>query len=133
MDSDWLESARMHECLGTVYFELGKFEEAVASYEKGVECRQEVTFNEDDEQIGQNWRIIGKIYHEKLEDSEAAEQFYDAALDNFTSQKTTEIIPQIAKVLKNRGNLFIDTENYEKAVGDLEECLRTEREIHGTD
>jgi hypothetical protein len=32
-----------------------------------------------------NWRIIGKIYHEKLDELELAVKFFEAALDNFAA------------------------------------------------
>ena len=60
-------------------------------------------------------------------------KFYKSALDVFTQQKNDDVVSLIAKTLQNMGNLYIDEENYEKAVETLEECLKTRRSFYGND
>ena len=62
---------------------MDQFEKSIEHYTTAIEYRQEE--DEHDVKIGMNWRIIGKIYHEKLDELELAVKFFEAALDNFAA------------------------------------------------
>lgn len=119
-EKDTLETCRLQGIKGWCLMYVGKYEEAVESFELGRKIAEEL---ENDKEIAQAFHNLGSISL-RLGD-------YEAALDNLnTAKEIREKIDdvQLSKTLNNIAGLNSLTGNLDKALEQYDECLSLYRE-----
>ena len=110
---------------GTLYKNMGQFEEAIKSYEKGIELQRKI----------ENWHGEAGNYHNiawvyRLQGKYQLSLEYSLkALETFTKLDRKE---QIATTYNAIGNLYADQKNYHKATENFLEALKLAENIKDT-
>ena len=84
--------------LALAMYDVGEYWKAIENLEIAADFQKEI-YHSDDIRIVKTYRIIGKIYTDKLKDPETALDYYKANLEILFGQQLTDVVPEIGKTL----------------------------------
>ena len=112
--------------IGKIYDNLGKYQEAIDSYNEALYITKELNLKRE---TGAYLNNLALIYNKLGENDKAMSYFYDAlTLAKESNDETT-----ISSILNNLGTMFLSQDNYEKALDNFKEALNIYEKLNKTD